>query len=415
MENQDVHHAFRIAELIRLYREQQLSGEDAVQFQAWLRERPGNQQLLDEWDDKTTVEGYMKRFDSATDAEVAFETKIASHLYHENTPSKNYRVYWLTGIAAGLLVATLVTALWYGKARQEAQHPLAVRAPEAAPGSPAASAGSGTRGPGTSKATLTMADGHQFILDELPVGWVAMEGGTHIVKREQGILGYDAAGTPATGTSGILALNTITTPKGGTYKVVLPDGTIALLNTASSLRFPVAFDGKTRKVSLNGEGYFEVAHQPGAPFIVHTDQSNTDITVLGTRFDVLAYEDEPICKTTVLDGSVKVTAGAGASGTLQKGQEAESTRAGALRVGKATDDAIAWTNDQIPLNRNITAIMRDIARWYDVTVEYRGDVSGRSFGGIVPRDSSLSYVLKVLEGTGSIHFTLDQRRIIVMP
>jgi ferric-dicitrate binding protein FerR (iron transport regulator) len=324
-------------------------------------------------------------------------------------------VYWLTGIAASLVAATLVAALWYGKERQTSGQPLAVRAPVAAPGLPAAPQGSGTPGPGTARATLTMADGHQFVLDELPVGWVAVEGQTHIVKKAQGILGYDAAGTPATGTPGNLALNKITTPKGGTYKVVLPDGTVAWLNTASSLRFPSVFTGNTREVTLDGEGYFEVARRPETPFVVHTDHSNTDIKVLGTRFDVLAYEDEPICKTTVLDGSVKVTAGTGASGTLQKGEEAESTRDGAVRVLPATGDAIAWTNDELPLNRNITSIMRDIARWYDVTVEYRGDVSGHSFGGVIPRDSSLTFVLKTLEATGTLHFTLDKRRIIVMP
>ncbi|TDX00825.1 SusC/RagA family TonB-linked outer membrane protein [Dinghuibacter silviterrae] len=415
MENQSVHHAFRIAELIRLYRDRQLSGEDAVQFEAWLGEKPGNRQLVDEWDDEETVERYIDKYVSATDAEVAFETRIATRLTDRYAPVRHVRVYWLTGIAASLVAATLVAALWYGKERQASQHALAVHAPVAAPGLPTAPPGSGSPGPGSARATLTMSDGHQFILDELPVGWVAVEGGTHILKKAQGLLGYDAAGTPATGTPGNLALNTITTPKGGTYKVELPDGTIAWLNAASSLRFPAAFKGNVREVSLDGEGYFNVAQRPDAPFIVHTEHSNTDIKVLGTRFDVLAYEDEPICKTTVLDGSVKVTAGTGASGTLQKGQEAQSTRSGALRVFPATGDAIAWTNDELPLNRNITSIMRDIARWYDVTVEYRGDVSGRSFGGIVPRDSSLTYVLKVLEGTGSIHFTLDKRRIIVMP
>lgn len=416
MENQYAHHAFRMAELIRLHRERQLGPEDAAVFQAWLSARPGNRQLVDEWDDEATVERYMDMYAAATDAEVAFETKIASRLHRQEQP-RQYRSYWLTGIAASVLAAALVTALWYGHEEHGPERHLAAAQPAVSPGQPAAPNGSGIPGPGKERATLTMADGHQFALDKLPVGWVAVEGGTHIVKKEQGILGYDAAGTPATGTPGNLALNTVTTPKGGTYKVVLPDGTVAWLNAASTLRFPVAFTGNTRKVFLSGEGYFEVTHQPSAPFIVHTDQSNTDIQVLGTQFDVLAYEDESSSKTTVLDGSVKVTAGNGSSGTLQKGQEAKITLDGSVRVSRVADatGAIAWTNDRITLNRNITDIMRDIARWYDVTVEYRGDMSGRSFGGSVPRDSSLSYVLKVLESTGTIHFTQDSGRITVMP
>jgi ferric-dicitrate binding protein FerR (iron transport regulator) len=415
MENQYVH-AFRIAELIRLHREKRLGGEDAVVFQAWLNARPGNQQLVDEWDDEATVERYMDIYAAATDAEAAFETRIASRL-HRQEP-RQYRSYWMTGLAASVLAATLVTALWYGRDKHAPENHLAAIKEAVPTGQPTAPDGSGIPGPGKDRATLTMADGHQFALDKLPVGWVAIAGGTHIVKKEQGILGYDAAGTPATGIPGNLALiNTVTTPKGGTYKVVLPDGTVAWLNAASTLRFPVAFTGNTRRVSLSGEGYFEVAHQPSAPFIVHADQSNTDIKVLGTRFDVLAYEDESMSKTTVLDGSVKVTAGNGSSGTLQKGQEAQSSRNGSVEVRQAADaaGAIAWTNDRIALNRNITDIMRDIARWYDVTVEYQGDMSGHSFGGSVPRDSSLSYVLNVLESTGSIHFTRDKGRIIVMP
>ena len=409
MENERLQHAFRIAELIRLYREQRLSGDEALQFQSWLTALPANRQLVDEWNDEATVERYMNTYLSATDAEIAFETNIAPRLHRQDKPKRQYQGYWLTGLAASLLAAALVTALWYGKEGQvQKGRPVAVSA-----GQPVAA----TSDPGKNRAMLIMADGHQFALDKLPVGWVAIEGGTHIVKKEQGILGYDAAETSATGTPGNLALNTITTPRGGTYKVVLPDGTIAWLNAASTLRFPVAFGGKTRKVVLSGEGYFDVTHRPDAPFVVHIDQSNTDIKVLGTRFDVLAYEDEPICKTTVLDGSVKVTAGTGASGTLQKGQQAQASRDGSIRVISTAEatDAIAWTDDRLPLNRNITDIMRDIARWYDVTVEYRGDLSGRSFGGFVPRDSSLTYVLRMLEGTGSIHFIQDKRRIIVMP
>lgn len=406
MENQQLQQAFRIAELIHLYQEDRLPAEDAAQLEQWLAENPGHRQVLDEWDNETTVEQYMDTYLSVSDAEVAFETRIAPYLHRQEHPQRQYQGYWLTGIAAGLIAATLVTALWFVNRKEEPR--LAKVDPVKAPVV--------FSDAGRNRAELVMSDGHRYALDGVPVGWVAIDGGTHIVKKEQGTLGYDAAGNSATGTPRNSALNTITTPNGGHYKVVLPDGTVAWLNAASTLRFPVAFDADTREVTLNGEGYFDVAHKTDAPFIVHLDHSNTDIKVLGTRFDVLAYEDEPICKTTVLDGSVKVTAGTGASGTLQKGEQAQTTRNGTIRVIRADAPAsIAWTNDRLSLNRDITDIMRDIARWYDVTVEYRGDVSSRAFAGSLSRDSSLTFVLHALEATGSIHFIVDKRKVIVMP
>jgi ferric-dicitrate binding protein FerR (iron transport regulator) len=410
MENEQMQHAFRIAELIRLHQEQKLGMEESALLQAWLDASPRNRELVDEWDQPEIVDKYIDLYLSVTDADTVFETRIASRLQRQEEPVWQRRGYWLTGVAATVLAATLVATLWYARHQNERKPELAAVATMPAS---TANAVSVAIAPGRERATLTMADGHQVALDNVPVGWAALEGNTHIVKQNQGVLGYTPGQTPGNG-----SLNTVTTPKGGTYKVVLPDGSVAWLNAASSLRFPVAFDGKTRKVALTGEGYFEVTHDPAAPFIVHLDKSNTDIQVLGTRFDVLAYEDEPICKTTVLDGSVKVTAGTGSSGTLQKGQEAQTSGDGSFRVIRVPDaaDCIAWTNDRLSLNGNITAVMRDIARWYDVTVvEYKGDVSDRTFGGSVSRDSSLTYVLKLLETTGSIHFTLDKRRIIVTP
>ncbi|HTJ13399.1 MAG TPA: FecR domain-containing protein [Dinghuibacter sp.] len=406
MENEQLQKAFRIAELIQLYQEDRLPEEEAAQLDKWLAEDPGHQQLVDEWDNETTVEQYMDTYLGVSDAEVAFETRIAPYLHRQEHSQRQYQSYWLTGIAAGLLAATLVTALWFANRKET---------PRVAQVNPAKAPVVYTDA-GRNRAELVMSDGHRYALDEVPVGWVAIDGGTHIVKKEQGILGYDAAGNSATGTPRSSALNTITTPRGGHYKVVLPDGTVAWLNAASTLRFPVAFDGSAREVTLDGEGYFDVTQKADAPFVVHLDHSNTDIQVLGTRFDVLAYEDEPICKTTVLDGSVKVTAGTGASGTLQKGQQAQTTRNGTIRVVRADATAsIAWTNDRLSLDRDITDIMRDISRWYDVSVEYQGDVTGRAFAGSLSRDSSLTFVLHALEATGSIHFTVEKGKVIVMP
>jgi len=139
--------------------------------------------------------------------------------------------------------------------------------------------------------------------------------------------------------------------------------------------------------------------------------------VLGTQFDVLAYEEEPNCKTTVLEGSVRVTAGTGASGTLQKNEEALASKDGAVKVvaNKDAKDAIAWTNDRLVLNRNLTEILRDVSRWYDVDVQYQGKIEDRVIGGSVAPNSSLADVLTVLSAAGNVHFTVEKRRIQVTP
>jgi ferric-dicitrate binding protein FerR (iron transport regulator) len=414
MENR-VQNAFRIAELIRLDAEQKLSEQEAMEFTAWLQAAEDNRNLVQEWKDEAIVQQLIDNYLSATDVETAFEAKIASRLYKDELKIAWYRTYWMTGIAATVFAAMLGTTLWYLMNRPKPAVQVTAGIPNTIPGKSTAFSGSGLRVLGKDRALLTTAEGHTIALGEAPLGLVTLQGATRIVKTAQGVLQYQplSSGSDASAKE----WNTVSTPRGGTYRVVLPDGTIAWLNAASRLRFPVAFTGGERKVSLEGEAYFEVKDQPSAPFKVQIDHSHTEIQVLGTHFNVLAYEDDPICKTTVLEGSVKVTAGAGASGTLQKEQEALSTSAGPVRVvnNPHAADAIAWTNDRLILNRNVDDIMRDISRWYDVKVVYNGDVTRDSIGGVVPRDSSLSYVLNVLQQTSTIHFTLDKRRIIVTP
>jgi ferric-dicitrate binding protein FerR (iron transport regulator) len=203
---------------------------------------------------------------------------------------------------------------------------------------------------------------------------------------------------------------------------VLPDGSKVWLNAASSLRFPTGFAGHERKVELVGEAYFEVAKNAAMPFKVtvkplpgNTASAPMEVEVLGTEFNINAYGDETDRRTTLIQGSVKITAGSGQS-LLQPGQQAR-VNTGGLQImpGVDTDEVIAWKNGLFQFKEaNIQSIMRQVSRWYDVEVEYNGNVNQLFFGKI-PRRVPVSTVLKILESTGWAHFTIEGKKITVAP
>ncbi len=277
--------------------------------------------------------------------------------------------------------------------------------------------------PGGKKAVLTLASGKKIVLTDALNGALATEGGVQITKTADGQLEYTVSGTDV-GNEGLY--NTIETPKGGQYLIHLPDGTNVWLNAMSSLTFPTTFTGNRRLVRLKGEGYFEVAKlkmEEGKkkPFVVVTDQQT--VLVYGTHFNVNSYADEGKTKTTLLEGSVSVSSlerGADPKTMikivkLNPGQQAEYSN-GRLKVRPVnTEEAIAWKNGKFKFtNENIESLMRKVARWYDVQVEYRGNISKEGFGGQVSSSRNVSEVLEVLQLTGLVHFEIEGRRIIVL-
>jgi len=264
--------------------------------------------------------------------------------------------------------------------------------------------------PGSSKATLTLADGSEIQLDDSNKGDIAVQGGIKVIKLDNGILAYNGKNT-----TGETMYNTIRTPRGGQYEVVLPDGTHAWLNSASSLRFPATFSGARECSGKAKQGYFEVAKNRDYPFIVHAGV--TDIRVLGTSFDIMAYGDEPECNTTLVDGAVVVNH-KGADHLLKPGEQARLDLSSlSMSIRKAdVEEVIAWKNGKFQFGKsNIKTIMRQIARWYDVEVEYRGDLSGLQLSGILSRKGDVAELLDALEETGDVHFTTDNNKIIVTP
>ncbi|KAA8483082.1 FecR family protein [Arcticibacter tournemirensis] len=280
--------------------------------------------------------------------------------------------------------------------------------------------------PGTNKAILTLGDGSTIMLDDAVNGVLAKEGGAAINKTKDGEIVYEAGAGQA---KRVVTYNMVATPRGGQYQLTLPDGSKVWLNSASSIRFPTVFNGDERKVEITGEVYFEVAkkfkvegsefkeqHSERVPFIVMTAEQ--EVEVLGTHFNINAYADEGETKTTLLEGSVRVTPGRNsvtASKLLVPGQES-IVRSGdhATSVRQADiEKAVAWKNGYFKFDReDIQSLMRQVSRWYDVDVEYRGEIPSDEFVGKIKRTAYVSGVLRILE-LSNVKCRVEGRKIII--
>ena len=268
--------------------------------------------------------------------------------------------------------------------------------------------------PGKQGAVLTLAGGRQVVLDSMGNGLVAAQNGAD-VTLENGRLTYTKGRTGVTE----IAFNTMTTPRGRKFQLVLPDGTKVWMNAASTLTFPTLFTGSERKVAITGEAYFEVAKNAAMQFKV-TINDKEQVEVLGTSFDVHAYAEETNMRTTLLEGSVRVS-NDGEKVLLKPGQLAsvrhEGPAASGISVRAANiEKVMAWKNDLFDFeDASLTEVMNEIARWYDIDVVYEKGVPPFEFGGKIRRDLTLANLLKFLEGAG-VHFRIEaDRKLIVLP
>lgn len=264
--------------------------------------------------------------------------------------------------------------------------------------------------PGGNKAMLTLADGSKISLDDAVNGKVAQQSGIIIRKTANGQLVYDLA--KDAGANKAAQFNTISTPRGGQYQVVLPDGTKVWLNAASKLKFPSSFIHLAdRKVELSGEAYFEVTKDKKRPFIV--EATNQEVEVLGTHFNVNAYANGSPTKTTLLEGRVKLKSNA-KDYLLKPGQQA--IVGATVRIDEVdTEEVIGWKNGNFIFTDNdIETVMTALERWYDIEVIYEGPISSVGFNAEISRDKTLIQVLKALEKTGNVKFRIEGRRVIVM-
>jgi len=267
--------------------------------------------------------------------------------------------------------------------------------------------------PGTDKAILTLANGRKVVLDKNAATLISdSTSGIKIRKTAEGELIYELMEGKANDENAT-AFNTIETPRGSQYKIILPDGTRVWLNAASSLRYPLVFSGKTREVDLDGEGYFEVYKNKNMPFLVNS--GNQIVEVLGTHFNISSYANDPAIATTLLEGKVVVKRGKDKQ-VLNPGEQVLNLPDRPLSVNVLPDAAekIAWKNGSFVFNHeNLQSIMNRISRWYDVEVDYKGNFDQKFYSGTISKYESVTDVLKIMELTRSVKFKIEGRRITV--
>ncbi|MEO6682351.1 MAG: FecR family protein [Ginsengibacter sp.] len=265
--------------------------------------------------------------------------------------------------------------------------------------------------PGGNIATLLLEDGTVINLDDAVQGHLLKQGNTEITKPGDGQLAFNLT---KGGDQSIIKYNTVMTPRGGQYKLLLEDGSKVWLNSSSSIRFPATFNENVRKVEITGEVYFEIAKNTAKPFIVKVN--NAEVKVYGTSFNINSYNDESAIKTTLLEGSVEVNS-SNRSIMLVPGEEASLSHKNnslSKRFKTNASEAIAWKEGYFQFdNADIELVMRQLARWYDLNVIYEGNISPVKFKGKIQRDLKLSDVLEFLKN--DIHFERVGNTLIIKP
>lgn len=265
--------------------------------------------------------------------------------------------------------------------------------------------------PGSNKAILTLANGQKILLAGARNGRLAVQGNVLVTKASDGSIAYAADGNQSANSSDI-SYNTISTPAGGQYHLTLADGTNAWLNAGSSIKYPTSFTGSERKVEITGEVYFEVAHNRAQPFRVISNRQVVE--VLGTHFNVNSYPDEEDIRTTLLEGSVKVT-GSDHIIVIKPGEQAILGKNGLAAAPADLEETVAWKNGYFRFNdEKIGSIMRKLSRWYDIKVTFKGPISDEGFNGKISRYKNISQALRMLEKTKAVQFQIEGRRVTVM-
>jgi ferric-dicitrate binding protein FerR (iron transport regulator) len=359
-------------------------------------------------DQPESAENVEQRIFAGIQRRMHDETAAQDAVYEMGTKRKRPAL-WL---AAAAVIGIMLCSIAYFFYRNTAAKQIAGKE------KPASSSKKEDVLPGSDKAKLVLGNGAVVLLEDTKDGAIRDVSGIKISKQNGRLL-YDAS-VPSQATSDI-SFNTLSTPRGGQYHVILPDGSKVWLNASSSLRFPTAFTGHERRVELTGEAYFEIAHNGKMPFIATIN--NTEVEVLGTHFNIMGYNDEGVVKTTLLEGRVKVTPASGSQPAarrpqlLSPGQQAViDNNSSSIRVIRDIDveETVAWKNGLFLFNNtDIQTIMRQIARWYDVEITYEGPISARYFSGEIPRNVPVSQVLKLLE-LSDVRFRLEGKNIIVL-
>ncbi|WP_090782457.1 FecR family protein [Pedobacter sp. ok626] len=408
-------HEFDMALLFSAHVKGELDAQGQKQLNAWLNASQGNRELFDSLMHKEELKKKLISFNEGN-SEIIWGKTLQSLVTlniqedHRNiftAKNQTVKLWKRISIAVSIIIALSVGGYFFIKGLNyfgsDQQIVLTIN----------------DNAPGRNRATLTLANGKAIALSDTKTGLVVgltdltYNDGSYIdVKQENQLL-------------------TASTPRGGTYQITLSDGTRVWLNANSKLIFPSKFSPSQRKVQLIGEAYFEVAKvmikDSRMPFVVVTDQQ--EISVLGTHFNLNSYKDEGVAKTTLLEGSVKVSllsssgkARAIGSVILGPGQEAVLNKNSELKVTAAdVEQATAWKNGLFYFkDADLKTILRTFSRWYDIDIVYTGSLSSQKFSGKLYRNVNAYQALEVLKLLG-LDFVLEKKnqqipqKIIIKP
>lgn len=380
----------RLKHLLELWQEDRLDQDRRTELIQYLQDPAHREQFVNVMDTMTTLQAGEGSLDEAY-----WLPRIQAIMQVDKPPvAKKTRLLWHYAAAAAVLLLASVGAYYWWNNEPPAIAPAAPIVQDIPAGS--------------NKAVLTLGNGATIVLDSTKEGMLAQQGATRVWKKEDGQLDYQ----PDQQQADNILFNTLSTPRGGQYTITLPDGSKVWLNAASSLHYPTAFREKNRQVELTGEAYFEIAADREKPFRVKVN--GMEIVVLGTHFNVMAYADEKTCRTTLLEGAVKLEKNAQQL-LLRPGQEGrlQADKTAFTLLPANADEAVAWKNGLFHFEQaDIQSIARQIARWYDVEVIFEGQMPTRRFMGVMSRNSSLNTVLKILEAA-DVHFKVAGKKLII--
>jgi len=392
MEEQKVQYSFKIAGLITKYMNNSLDPEQQQELTQWINDDPANESLFKKLNSEEVQEHYFAGLKAFPAANALLKVKGRIHGVPKVLKMRSSKQQWLYASVAAVLLLISV-GIWFVVGKKTDDEELRYATANISPG--------------RNVATLTLSNGKKITLDSIASGRFAEQSGISISKTKDGNLVYQITDQP-TGRSND-QFNSIETPKGGTYQIHLPDGTKVWLNAASSLRFPVHFSQKERRVELTGEGYFEVAKDKARPFLVKNETQETK--VLGTHFNINGYSDNTFVQTTLIEGSVQVSSFPEASHAehvvLKPGQQSE-LNSGKLMVKPANlQEVMAWKNGNFLFDAmELSNILKQLNRWYNISVDYSG-VPDLRLTGYISRNESLYRVLHMLEITANVKFKVQ--------
>lgn len=387
---------FYVAELIGKLLNGDISAEEDLWLKDWINESAENRAQFEKLTDAGFLENKLNYWNKI-DNDKAWNELLEKLPETELEPAKRFNYLSLLKYAAIVILALSISILLYRDNRSStkidhnksiAQNPIR---------------------PGSNHAILILGNGQKVALKNHTQVSINEDDGTAVSNKNE-ILAYKHTGKANAGQQVIY--NTIVVPRGGEYQLVLADGSKIWMNSSSSLRYPTSFSGSERKVYLSGEAYFEVAKNAKMPFIVKTDKA--EVKVLGTHFNVKAYNDEDLCKTTLLEGAVSVQSSAMIN-EIKPGQQAIINGQGQQKITSDinVEEEVAWKNGLFMFTKaDIKDVMQQVSRWYDIEVVYEGKVPDLQFTGQLSRKVDFSGFTNILKYAG-LNFTIKGETVIV--